>query len=225
MIRPRPLPIILCAPTRVAALAALAALAACGGDGPAEPAPDARVPGVITSVAVTLADSVVQIGQLTQATATARDAFGTAIALGARRVTWSSGNPSVVVVGAGGVVSAVGVGSADLAVRVAEGATEVTGTARLRVTGIPNAPALVDVVMPGLTFSPAQVVVRQGGTVRFVFPALAHNVIWDPRLAGSPQDIGVLSNTVVPRTFLAVGVFKYTCTLHPGMDGEVIVTP
>jgi len=100
-----------------------------------------------------------------------------------------------------------------------------TGSVQLIVSGIPNAPTTADVFMPGLTFSPFETVVKQGGTVRFIFPALVHNVIWDRRLAGSPADINTISNVTVSRTFPTVGVFEYTCTLHPGMDGTIIVSP
>ena len=61
--------------------------------------------------------------------------------------------------------------------------------------------------------------------MRFVFPALPHNVIWTPRFPGSPADIAVISSTVVTRTFPTPGVYPYTCTLHPGMDGTIIVSP
>jgi plastocyanin len=50
-------------------------------------------------------------------------------------------------------------------------------------------------------------------------------VIWTPRFPGSPADIAVVSNTVVTRTFPTPGVYPYTCTLHPGMDGTIIVSP
>ncbi len=181
--------------------------------------------GVLATVVVNAQDLSIQLGQLTQATVSGRDATGGAAALGTRTVTWSTSNASIATINSAGVVTGVGVGTVSVQASVADGAAPKTATVPLTVTGIPNAPTTADVVMPGLLFSPTETVVKQGGTVRFVFPPLAHNVIWDPRLAGSPADINTTSSVTVSRAFPAVGVFPFKCTLHPGMDGTVIVSP
>ncbi|WP_396219030.1 Ig-like domain-containing protein [Gemmatimonas sp.] len=181
--------------------------------------------GVLATVVVSAQDLTIQLGQLTQATVSGRDALGGPAALGTRVVTWSSSNPAIATINAAGVVTGVGVGTVNLQASVADGAAPRTGSIPLIVTGIPNAPTTADVFMPGLVFSPTETVVKLGGTVRFVFPPLAHDVIWDPRLAGSPADINVTSSVIVARSFPAVGVFPFKCTLHPGMDGTVIVSP
>jgi plastocyanin len=181
--------------------------------------------GVLATIVVDAQDRTIPLGQLTQATVSGRDALGGTVALGTRVVTWTTSNPSIATVTSAGVVTGVGIGSVNVQASVADGAAPKTATVPLTVTSIPNAPTITDVVMPGLTFSPVETVVKQGGTVRFVFPALAHNVIWDPRLAGSPTDITTTSSVTVSRVFPTVGVFQYKCTLHPGMDGTVIVSP
>jgi plastocyanin len=181
--------------------------------------------GVLATIVVNAQDPTIQLGQLTQATVSGRDALGGPAALGTRVVTWSTSNPAIATINSAGVVTGVGVGTVNLQASVADGAAPKTGSIPLIVTGIPNAPTTADVFMPGLIFSPTETVVKLGGTVRFVFPPLAHNVIWDPRLAGSPADINVTSSVIVARAFPAVGVFPFKCTLHPGMDGTVIVTP
>lgn len=181
--------------------------------------------GVLATLVVDAQDRTIPLGQLTQATVGGRDALGGTVALGTRVVTWSTSNASIATITSAGVVTGVGVGTVNLQVSVADGGTPKTGSVQLTVTSIPNAPTTADVVMPGLTFSPVETIVKQGGTVRFIFPALAHNVIWDPRLAGSPTDINTTSDVTVTRTFPAVGVFPFKCTLHPGMDGTVIVSP
>ena len=181
--------------------------------------------GVLATIVVNAQDLTIQLGQLTQATVSGRDALGGAAALGTRAVTWTTSNPAIATINSAGVVTGVGVGTVSLQASVADGAVPKTASAQLVVTGIPNAPTSADVVMPGLIFSPTETVVKQGGTVRFVFPPLAHNVIWDPRLAGSPADINTTSSTTVSRAFATVGVFQFKCTLHPGMDGTVIVSP
>lgn len=181
--------------------------------------------GVLATIVVTAQDLTIPLGQLTQATVSGRDALGGTVALGARVVTWSTSNTSIATITSAGVVTGVGVGTVNLQASVADGATPKVASVPLIVSSIPNAPTTADVVMPGLTFSPVETVVKQGGTVRFVFPALAHNVIWDPRLAGSPTDINTTSSVIIARTFPSVGVFPFKCTLHPGMDGTVIVSP
>ncbi len=181
--------------------------------------------GVLATVVVNAQDRTILLGQLTQATVSGRDAQGGTVALGTRVVTWSTSNASIATITSAGVVTGVGVGTVSLQAAVADGAASKTASVQLTVNSIANAPTSADVVMPGLTFSPVETIVKQGGTVRFVFPALAHNVIWDPRLAGSPADINITSSVSVSRTFPTVGVFPYKCTLHPGMDGTVIVSP
>ena len=181
--------------------------------------------GILATVVVDAQDRTIPLGQLTQATVNGRDLLGGPVPLGSRVITWSSSNAAIATITQAGVVTGVGIGAATLQASVADGAVARTGTVTITVTSIPNAPTTADVVMPGLTFSPFETVVKLGGTVRFLFPALAHNVIWDRRLAGSPADINIISNATVSRVFSTVGVFPYTCTLHPGMDGTVIVTP
>ena len=184
--------------------------------------------GVLATVGVTLTDGALQLAQTTQAAVVGRDGLGATVALGTRPITWSSSSVAVATVTAAGIVTGVGVGTANIQVSVVDGATTRTASAVLTVSGIPGAPTTTDVTMPGLTFSPFQTLVKQNGTVRFIFPTLAHNVFWDPRLAGqasAPADINTINSTTVSRTFPNAGVFTYKCTLHPGMDGTIIVSP
>jgi plastocyanin len=180
---------------------------------------------VLASVHLSLDDDALLLGMYTQARVMGRDVLGGTVALGNRPITWSTSTPTLASVTAAGVVRAIGVGTASLQVAVQDGSQQRTATAILTVAPIADAPATADVVMPGLTFSPFETVIRVGGGVRFVFPALPHNVIWSPRFPGSPADIGVTANVVVTRTFAAPGVYPFTCTLHPGMDGTIIVSP
>lgn len=181
--------------------------------------------GVLSTVVVSAQDRTIQLGQTTQATVGGRDAVGSTVDLGTRTVTWSTSNTAIATITAAGVVTGVGVGTVELRASVADGGVPRTASVLITVNSIPGAPSTVEVFMPGLTFSPIEAIVRQGGTVRFIFPALVHNVIWDRRLAGAPTDIATTSNVTVTRTFPTVGVFAYTCTLHPGMDGTVVVSP
>lgn len=194
---------------RALAAAALAAGAlGCGGkDGTApEPRP-ARVE--VMAPARELA-----VGQVVQLIAVARDAGGDEMAVG--DFAWTSTAPGIADVTETGLLTARAVGAATVAA-VARG---TRGELAVDVQAPPS--AVVDVTMPGNTFAPATARVRRGGQVRFVFPAVPHNVIFGA-VAGRPADIQVTSNTTVTRTFGAVGDFPYDCTLHPGMKGTVQV--
>lgn len=82
---------------------------------------------------------------------------------------------------------------------------------------------VVDVYTPGNTFSPFSASLSAGGIVRFNIFGEDHNVIFSRTTPGHPADINVVKDVIVERTFLVTGTFHYTCTVHPGMDGEVVV--
>jgi plastocyanin len=78
--------------------------------------------------------------------------------------------------------------------------------------------------MPSLyVYSPPQTEIARTGTVRFNFPPEEHNVVFQDRVAGTPDDIPITKSNVVPRQFNVAGSFNYYCTLHPQMVGLVIV--
>jgi plastocyanin len=81
----------------------------------------------------------------------------------------------------------------------------------------------VEVFTPGNTFSPFTANVSVGGVVRFHIFGDDHNVIFTPGTAGAPQDINVVRDVTVDRTFTKAGDYAYSCTVHPGMNGEIIV--
>jgi plastocyanin len=181
--------------------------------------------GVLTRVVAGSSDAVLEIGSGTQATVEGRDALGGVVALGSRAIAWSSSNAGIATVSSGGAVNTGGVGAVTLTVSVQDGSNVLTSSTAITVTSVAGAPTTADVFMPGLLFNPGQAVVKVGGTVRYIFPATDHNVIWNPRLPGSPTDILVTTNATVSRTFTAVGVYPYDCTIHPGMSGRIIVSP
>ena len=201
------------------------ALMSCGGGGDKVVVPPTPVPGVITTLTTTVSDSPLEIGQGTSASVVATDGLGTSVRLAGRTVTWTSSNRAIATVQTNGNIAGVGVGTANISASVAEGSTTITGTAPLVVTAVANAPLVADVSMQPQLFIPFQTVVKVGGTVRYFFTPIDHNVIWSPRLPGSPSDILVTRNAVVSRTFPTVGVYNFECTVHPGMSGTVIVSP
>jgi len=92
-------------------------------------------------------------------------------------------------------------------------------------SGSPSAPvaATADVFTPGNSFSPFSTRITVGSVVRFNIFGDDHNVIFSRAVAGFPADINVVKDVVVARTFGTKGTFAYTCTVHPGMNGEVVV--
>jgi plastocyanin len=75
----------------------------------------------------------------------------------------------------------------------------------------------------GLVFTPNTLHVSAGDEVTFSFGSVGHNVFFDAK-AGAPTDIGgVNANGTVTRTFPTSGTYTYTCHLHPGMSGAVVV--
>ncbi len=74
-----------------------------------------------------------------------------------------------------------------------------------------------------LKFEPDTVTIERGGAVIWTFGAVPHNVVFEA-VAGRPQDIaGQNTNVSVPRTFAEAGIYRYVCTIHPGMAGSVTV--
>lgn len=76
----------------------------------------------------------------------------------------------------------------------------------------------VDVL--GRSFAPETVVVTPGTEVRWVWEDQnAHDVV------GDGFDSGIQATGTFTHTFEDVGTHPYRCTLHPGMDGTVVVVP
>ena len=83
------------------------------------------------------------------------------------------------------------------------------------------------ITMNSSTFSPADVTIEVGESVRWVnAQAVAHTIT-----PANPQQAGVWATQAVPATtgfaFQArmntAGTFNYSCTLHAGMTGRVVV--
>jgi plastocyanin len=77
--------------------------------------------------------------------------------------------------------------------------------------------------LKSLKFAPKKVTVKPGTKITFVWNEnVAHNIVFAKKGPKSPtQNKGVW----VPdgKLFTTPGTYKYKCTLHPGMDGEITV--
>ena len=188
-------------------------LGACSGGGDST-GPGQVVP-VLTSISVSATGTTsITPGISIQLSAVPKDASG---ALFNTTVTWSSNNTAAATVSSSGLVLGIAAGTAAISAR----SGVIVGTINVFV-GSGSFPLTQDIDMPGLSFSPLQSDIAQGGVVRFNFPALAHNVIFNAT-TGAPADIGVTSSTTVSRTFNTKGTFNYQCTLHAGMSAVIIV--
>jgi plastocyanin len=186
---------------------------ACGGGGDDGPTGGDGV----ASVSLNAPSLSMLPGRTEQLVATAKDASGNAIA-SAPAATWTSSNNATVSVSGSGLVTANAVGNATVTATI----SGKSASAQVTVAG---AATTVTVNMPGLTFTPFRATLKQGGTVNYVFPSLAHNVIFE-RVPGAPADIpGAVSSQTVSRQFPQVRLYNYTCSLHSGMNGEVEVVP
>lgn len=104
---------------------------------------------------------------------------------------------------------------------IVAGCSKSEPTAPADSAGGSNTALSVDVTMPGTSFQPNRIDLAQGGTIRFIFSALAHDVRFSG--AGSPADIPVTTNATITRTFAAKGSYSFLCSLHANMTGTVVV--
>ena len=102
------------------------------------------------------------------------------------------------------------------------GKSDTTAPASTDTFGGSASATLVDVTMPSVVFSPNRIDIAQGGVVRFIFAALAHDVRFNGNTS-APADILTTSNVTVSRTFANKGTFAFLCTLHANMTGTVTV--
>lgn len=104
--------------------------------------------------------------------------------------------------------------SVAVAVAAAVALAGLTGTAASA-----SAPRTTTVTLKNISFVKETVRVHRGDRVRWVWkdPTVPHNVTFATRHSRTQQ-----SGTYT-LTFRRAGSFKYHCTIHPGMDGKVVV--
>ena len=143
--------------TARALVTAIVTIAGCGGGSDGPPTGTPPPTPVLTTLAVSLSSTTIQVGQTATASVAGFDQKGASIALG--QVTWSSGTPGVAAVTSAGMVSAVQPGTALIVATVGN----KQGSALLIVAPIPVATVAVSLgyasVMPGQS-TEGQVVLR-----------------------------------------------------------------
>jgi plastocyanin len=194
---------------------------ACGGGGDGG---TGNEDPVFTSLNVSPTTLSVAVGATSAPLAVSpRDQDGRAMT-GLPAATFSSSNQGRATVSGSGAVTGVSAGTATITASVTHGGITRTGSSAITVTAAEGpAPTTANVsATVNSTFNPDSVRIATGGTVTWNFSSLDHNVVFN-NVAGKPADIGTTVNESVPRTFGTAGTFPYRCTIHPGMDGKVLV--
>lgn len=90
-------------------------------------------------------------------------------------------------------------------------------------TGPPSPPPPGTVILQAASFNPTSIQTTVGGTITWSNTSgIVHNVTFEPG-TGAPSNIPDHSSGSNQRTFNTAGNFAYSCTIHPGMDGQVVV--
>ena len=98
---------------------------------------------------------------------------------------------------------------------VVAGATGVAIPASAQLGGAKS----TDIGLKALKFTPGKVTVAKGAKVNFVWKEkVAHNIVVDAKHKSPTLNKGVWTTS-----FDKAGTYKYKCTIHPGMTGEITV--
>ena len=213
---------------RLACLVITSALLACGGGGdddggttgPPPPPPPGGGGQTLGSITTSVSSLTLIAGSTQTITVTALDAAGAVIA-NPGAPNFSSASPTIAEIDGSGNVLAISSGATTITAQLTVGSVTRTATVAVTVTGSLPASGSVSTTA-GDAFTPNRVAIIQGGSVTWTFGVTIHNVTFNPT-AGTPANIPDTYSISASRSFNTTGNFAYTCTLHPGMSGTVIV--
>lgn len=207
--------------SRLVCAVVVTALFGCGGGGGDDggttgpPPPPTQTLGSITTSVTTLnlvAGSTQTIG------VSALDTQGNPIASFAPSFT--SANTTVAEVDGSGAVLGLTQGTTNITVTVTIGAVSRTASVAATVTG--QLPFQGNVsTTAGDFFTPNKVAIQRGGQVTWTFGSTEHTVTFTT--TGAPASIASGVSSSQSRTFAQAGTFSYMCTIHAGMNGQVVV--
>ena len=171
---------------------------------------------VFTSVSISPASPTVIVGLTDQLTAVAKDQNGANIS--GATFTYQSSDASKATVTNAGLVTGVAAGTARITATGTVGTVTKTAFVDVVVTGPVTAAVTATA---SSTFDPLTVTISRTGTVTWQFNAL-HNVTF-ATATGAPSNIADQATGTAQRQFNTAGTFNYQCTIHPGMQGTVVV--
>jgi plastocyanin len=175
----------------------------------------------VTNVAVTPSPHSFAPGQTQQFTAAPRDANNNAIA--GLTGEFTSSNTAAVEITTGGLATAKAVGTSTVTATFTTVDGVRTGTSQVTVETFPTT---ASVILGASTFNPATVNIAASGTVTWNNTSgLIHNVTFSsPTIADIPDHPTTANPSQTnQRSFPTAGTFGYSCTIHPGMNGSVVV--
>jgi plastocyanin len=199
-----------------AVLLAAEAGTGCGGDSGSS---TGTSEGVFTTLEVTPATGnlyTVAPGNTVTLTVVAKDQDGKAMSGAAP--TFSSDNAGSATVGGDGKITAVAEGTSRITASLSMGGVTKTGTATITTI---VAAASGTVTAPSLAYQPADLNVRAGATVTWIFKSIPHTVTFSN--SGSPTSLAEFHDASDSRVFPTSGTYTYICDIHPGMTGVVHV--
>lgn len=212
---------------RFACLVMTSTLLACGGGGdgggttnPPPPPPPPPTTQTLGSISTNVTSLNLTAGSTQTITVSAFDTQGAVIS-NPGTPTFTSAQVTIADVDAAGVVLGISAGATAVTVSLSRGGITRTATVAVAVTG--QLPVIANVsTTSGDVFTPSSVAIARGGSVTWTFGTTIHNVTFGGA-AGAPGNIGNVSGTQESRTFPQAGNFAYSCTLHSGMNGQVVV--
>lgn len=212
---------------RLAFLVVTSALLGCGGGGSDDggttgPPPPPGNQQTLGSISTNVTTINIGAGNTQTITVSAFDTQNAVIA-NPGTPTFTVAQSAIAEVDGQGVVLALSQGVTAVNVSLTMGAVTKTATVSVSVSGTLPSDASVIASSGDYVFTPKNVAILRGGSVTWTFGALEHTVTFT-NTSGAPASISTGGySTAVSRTFGSAGNFAYTCTIHAGMSGQVVV--
>jgi len=211
--------------TRLACLTIVTALLGCGGGssddggttGPPPPPPGGNQ--TLGSIQTNVSTMNLTAGNSQSISVTAFDTQNQVIS-NPGSPTFTSGSAAIADVDNSGTVTGISSGTTNVTASLTIGSVTRTAAVAVTVSGTLPSQASINTTQ-GDVFTPNRVMIVQGGSVTWTFGTTIHNVTFAAS-PGAPQNISDTYSTAVSRTFNAAGTFQFQCTIHAGMNGQVI---
>ncbi len=177
-------------------------------------------PAAFTSLLVSPTSPAIVVGGSVTLVATAKDQFGTTMT-GLPAPAFATNAGSVATVSSTGVVTGVAAGSAIITATVTDGGVTHSASATVTVSSPASGGAVF--TTPNNTFSPATVTIQTGETVTWQFSGAVHNVTFTGAVPAGGNIPDQQPGNAASRTLSAAGTYRFECTRHSGMTGEIVV--